>query len=249
MIDVTNAGGQIQTVQSQLYEDTHREAQNKAISSAMKRAREKAEQMAATEDFAVAGVQEAMTKKVSTGIESLVDEVLASSPDTDLRSTPITVSEGVEVVYEHSEERSEGMDEVANGLFVGTIEDAGDNALIRKHSITTIVSLTYSDPDDGFPSNLTVKTVPMVDGPRNDQQRFDRAVSYVLSCLETENDLLVHCSAGASRNPAVAATSLAVYNEIRLEAAFEQVAKRRNTVDSHEAIIRQATRVYTQHTE
>jgi uncharacterized protein YggE len=104
VIDITNSGGQIQTVQFQLHEDMRRELQNKAISSAMERAREKAEQMAAAEGLAVAEVQEAMTKEVSTGFESLVDEALASSPDADLHPTPITVSEGVEVVYELSEE-------------------------------------------------------------------------------------------------------------------------------------------------
>ncbi|SDK14125.1 Uncharacterized conserved protein YggE, contains kinase-interacting SIMPL domain [Halovenus aranensis] len=104
VVDVTNAGGQIQTVQFQFHEDKRRELQNKAINSAMERAREKAEQMAAAEGLAVAELQEATTKDVSTGIESIVDEALASSPDTDLHPAPITVSEGVEVVYELSEE-------------------------------------------------------------------------------------------------------------------------------------------------
>jgi uncharacterized protein YggE len=104
VVDVTNAGGQIQTVQFQLHEDKRRELQDKAINSAMERAREKAEQMAAAEGLAVAEMQEAATTDVSTGFESIVDEALASSPDTDLRPTPITISEGVEVVYELSEE-------------------------------------------------------------------------------------------------------------------------------------------------
>ena len=141
------------------------------------------------------------------------------------------------------------MDEIADRLFVGTVEDAGDEALIRKHSIVSIVSLTHSEPDGGFPSDLTVKNVPMRDGPRNDQQRFDRALTHVLSCLKAGDNLLVHCSVGASRSPAVAATALALYDEIGLKAAFKQVAKRRNAVDLHEAIIEQAARVYTQHCE
>jgi protein-tyrosine phosphatase len=141
------------------------------------------------------------------------------------------------------------MDEVADGLFVGTVEDAGDKALTREHSIAIIVSLIHSEPDGGFPSDLTVETVPMRDGPRNDQQRFDRAVTQVLSYLKTGDNLLVHCSAGASRSPAVAATALALYDEIGLEVAFEQVAKRRNAVDPHEAIVRQAARVYIQYRE
>ena len=51
------------------------------------------------------------------------------------------------------------MDEVSDGLFVGTVEDAGDNALIREHSIATIVSLTHRDPDGGFPSDATIENV------------------------------------------------------------------------------------------
>jgi uncharacterized protein YggE len=104
VVDVTNAGGQIQTVQFRLHEDKRRELQNNAISSAMERAREKAEQMAAIEGLAVAEIQEATTREVSTGFESIVDEALASSSETDLHPAPITVSEGVEVVYELSEE-------------------------------------------------------------------------------------------------------------------------------------------------
>jgi uncharacterized protein YggE len=104
VVDVTNAGGQIQTVQFQLHDEKCREFQNKAIRAAMERAREKAEQIAAAEGFAVGEIQEATTKEGSTGFESIVDEALASGPDTDLHPAPITVSEGVEVVYELSEE-------------------------------------------------------------------------------------------------------------------------------------------------
>jgi uncharacterized protein YggE len=104
VVDVTNAGGQIQTVEFQLHEDKRRELQDKVIKSAMERARGKAEQMAAAEGLAVAEMQEAATTDVSTGFESIVDEALSSSPDTDIRPAPITVSEGVEAVYELSEE-------------------------------------------------------------------------------------------------------------------------------------------------
>jgi protein-tyrosine phosphatase len=139
------------------------------------------------------------------------------------------------------------MDEVVDELFVGTLEDAGNTTLIREHSIVNVVSLTHSEPNGGFSSDLTVENIPMKDGPRNDQQKFNRAVTNVLSCLKTGENLLVHCTAGASRSPAVAATALALYDEIRLEAAFEQVSNQRTAVDPHQAVVRQAARVYTQH--
>lgn len=139
------------------------------------------------------------------------------------------------------------MDEVADGLFVGTIEDAGNRALLREMGIDRIVSVTHSEPDGGFPATLPVANVPMVDGPRNDQEQFERAVTRVLSCLDTGDDLLVHCSAGASRSPAVAATAIALYDDIRLEVAFEQIWTRREVTDPHEAVVRQAALVYNQY--
>jgi uncharacterized protein YggE len=104
VVDVTNAGGQIQNVQFQFHEEKRRELQNNAIRSAMERAREKAERMAAAEGLVVAELREATTKEVSTGMETIVDEALASNPDTNLQPAPMTVSEGVEVVFELSEE-------------------------------------------------------------------------------------------------------------------------------------------------
>jgi uncharacterized protein YggE len=103
VVDVTNAGGQIQSVQFHLHENKHQELQNEAIRSAMERAREKAEQIASAEGLALAGIQEATTREVSTGLESIADEAFASGPDTNLHPTPITVSERVEVVYELTE--------------------------------------------------------------------------------------------------------------------------------------------------
>ena len=49
-------------------------------------------------------MKEATTKDVSPGLDSIVDEALASSTEVDLHPAPITVSESVEVVYEVSEE-------------------------------------------------------------------------------------------------------------------------------------------------
>jgi len=100
VVAVTNAGGTVQGVQFQLHESERRGLQNRSITSAMERAREKAEQIAAAEDLDVAGVREVSTNERTTGMESIVDEALASSSDIGLHPTPITVSEGVEVVYE-----------------------------------------------------------------------------------------------------------------------------------------------------
>jgi protein tyrosine phosphatase (PTP) superfamily phosphohydrolase (DUF442 family) len=135
------------------------------------------------------------------------------------------------------------VDEVANGLFVGTVADAGDGPHLRTHGITAIVALTHADPDGGYPERPTVVDVPMVDGPRNDRAAFERAVTAVSSRLD-EGGVLVHCSAGASRSPAVAATALAIHEGIELDDAFRQVSVRGDAVDPHDALVRRAASVF-----
>lgn len=142
------------------------------------------------------------------------------------------------------QERPE-MNEVANGLFLGTLEDAGNSSLLDEQGISAIVSLTYTEPEDGFPEDKTVSRWPMMDGPQNSREQFEQAVAVVEAHLDQETGVLVHCSAGASRSPAVAATALALYSRLELEEAFKQISDRRTAVEPHEALIQQAARVYS----
>lgn len=104
VVEVTDAGGTVQAVQFALSETVHRQLQNEALTAAMERAREKAERLAAAEGVAVAGIQHVTTTEESTAMESIVDEALASNPQSNLQPTPVAVSEAVEVTYELVEE-------------------------------------------------------------------------------------------------------------------------------------------------
>lgn len=136
------------------------------------------------------------------------------------------------------------MDEVAPGLFVGTPDDAGDATTLRDRSVTTVVSLTHQTPDVEA-ADVVVVDVSMRDGPQNDRDAFTKAVTELRTALERGESVLVHCSAGASRSPAVAATALALHDDRPLEDAFEQVADRRAAVDPHPAVVRQAANVFS----
>ena len=136
------------------------------------------------------------------------------------------------------------MDRVAESLFVGTIEDAGTGPLLENHGIETVVSLAHSPPDTRFPESVSVKQVPLTDGPQNDRAQFNEAVDVLVSALESGETVLVHCSRGASRSPSVAATALAITQDIGIKEAFEQVAEHREACDPHEALVRQAVAVY-----
>lgn len=134
------------------------------------------------------------------------------------------------------------MDEVAPRLFVGTADDARDATTLHDRGVTTVVSLTHQTPDVEW-ADITVVDVPMRDGPQNDRNAFTEAVTELRAALERDESVLVHCSAGASRSPAVAATALALHDDRSLEDAFEQIADRRAAVDPHLALIRQAAGV------
>lgn len=139
------------------------------------------------------------------------------------------------------------MDRVAESLFVGTIEDAGAEALLRTNGITRIISLTHASPDTGFPKFASVTRIPIIDGPRNDRERFGTAVEAVCSALESGDSVLVHCSRGASRSPSVAAAAHAIVRGSSIEQAFTQVAKHRDACDPHDTLVRQAVAVVREH--
>ncbi|MFC6977073.1 dual specificity protein phosphatase family protein [Halomicroarcula sp. GCM10025709] len=125
----------------------------------------------------------------------------------------------------------------------GTTEDASDETLLQEHNIATVVSLTHGEPRSGFLSDVTVESVPMMDGPQNDPETFAEAVRIVLTHLDAGDRVLVHCSAGASCSPAVAATAITCRSEKTLDDSFTQVLERRPEADPHDALARHAVAV------
>jgi protein-tyrosine phosphatase len=138
------------------------------------------------------------------------------------------------------------MDEVATNLFIGSIENVEKTQPLREHGITTTISLTHADYSEKVPVGMDMLRHPMVDGPQADFDTFARAVRDAVTALRDGDRVLVCCSAGASRSPAVAATALAVVSDLDLNDAFQQVSSRRPVVDPHEALVQYAARVYTE---
>lgn len=72
------------------------------------------------------------------------------------------------------------MDRVAEWLFVGTTEDAGTGPLLENHGIETVVSLTHRPSDTEYPESVSVRQVPLTDGPQHDRAQFNRAVNVLV---------------------------------------------------------------------
>lgn len=138
------------------------------------------------------------------------------------------------------------MDEVSPGLYVGSTEDAGEQTVCQQHGIDRVISLTYGEPDGGFPDPIAVEKHPLMDGPRNDETVFAAAVEDVLTALEAGECVLVHCAEGSSRSPSVAATAAAIQQDIGMKESFRRVQRRRAETDPHDAVVRTALDVFAE---
>jgi len=136
------------------------------------------------------------------------------------------------------------MNEIVDGLYVADALSAGDESNYRRHDIDVVVALAHGEPEGGYPDAVEVRDHPMVDGPQNDRDAMADAVRATVRALAAGESVLVHCSAGASRSPAVAAAALAVSREREFSTALETVGRARD-IHVHEAVRRNARRVAT----
>jgi len=137
------------------------------------------------------------------------------------------------------------MNQVSTGIYVGAESSAEDQSMLQTHDIDTVISLTHNTPATGTSTRIDI---PMVDGPQNDYQGFLNAVETVIEAREKEQRVLIHCAAGSSRSPAVAAAAIALRTDATLNEAFNQIIDRRPETDPHDALIRHAARAIDQKT-
>lgn len=100
VVDVLEAGCTVQSVDFRFHEEVHQRLQDEALEAAMARAREKAERLAGAERMTVGGIHEVTTADDRSGMEGLVEDALCEHEESDLTSTPTTITQRVRVVYE-----------------------------------------------------------------------------------------------------------------------------------------------------
>lgn len=81
-----------------------------------------------------------------------------------------------------------------------------------------------------------------MDGPQNDSEVFADAVKEVIEYREAGRGVLIHCSAGASHSPSVAAAAIASFTDKTLNEAFNQIIEQRPETDSHDALVKQVVK-------
>lgn len=85
----------------------------------------------------------------------------------------------------------------------------------------------------------TYRHIPFRDGKTSQQvqTQFDQAVTTLLRRLrETDDRVVVNCGAGVSRSAAVAATVVAVREDLSFQQALTDVSYARPTVDPYESL-------------
>lgn len=99
VVSVADAGATVQSVEFHFHQERRQELESAALTAATRRARERAEGIAAAEGLAVGDLLEATTVDSDPGgFESIVDDALG--PDADIEPTPIAVTQTVEATFE-----------------------------------------------------------------------------------------------------------------------------------------------------
>ncbi len=97
-----------------------------------------------------------------------------------------------------------------NQLWIGNAGDGRDAARLLRTGIAAVVNLAAEEPSPALPRVMIYCRLPIMDGEQDDGSVLDLAIQTVVSLLRKRIPTLVHCSAGMSRAPAVAAAALAI---------------------------------------
>jgi len=102
------------------------------------------------------------------------------------------------------------MREIIPGLvWIGNARDAGDVAGVLANEIGAVIHLAIEEPPCPFPRDIIYCRFPLLDGEGNPPANLRTAIQTVLMLFEANVPLLVACSGGMSRSPAIVAADIA----------------------------------------
>lgn len=137
---------------------------------------------------------------------------------------------------------SHDMQEIIHGLFVGSHHPAKDLGLLQKHSISRICCCVDVAPP--FPEKFTYLIIPAADANGyNLAKHFDEAFVFIDEGIAQGQNVLVHCGAGISRGPAIAASYLVRKLTIPAVEAVSLVHRARDCANPNDGFMKQLTRL------
>ncbi|PWV05215.1 putative dual specificity protein phosphatase [Trypanosoma cruzi] len=137
----------------------------------------------------------------------------------------------------------QAMHEVVPGLYVGSYHPASERELLHRHKVTHV--LCCIDVMPRFPSEFTYMKISAQDMPGyNIAKFFPQTFEFIEDALIKQHSaVLVHCGAGISRAPTIAAAYLIKKLRMTAVAAIELIQSRRH-VASPNLGFRQQLRAY-----
>ncbi|MFO0833087.1 MAG: dual specificity protein phosphatase [Phycisphaerales bacterium] len=95
-------------------------------------------------------------------------------------------------------------------LWIGAARHARDSSGLASNGIRAVVDLAVNEAPASPARELVYCRIPLYDGAGNDPELLDLALSTIARMLNLQIPVLVACSMGMSRAPAIAAGALAL---------------------------------------
>jgi hypothetical protein len=110
-------------------------------------------------------------------------------------------------------------------LWIGHAGDRSDFRRLHDHDIRAVIDLAWDEPPVVAPRDFVCCRFPLVDGSGNPPWLLRTAVECAVHLLRSEVPLLICCSYGGSRSPAVSALALSLVREESPEACLALIGQ------------------------
>lgn len=131
------------------------------------------------------------------------------------------------------------------GLYLGSEEGALNKNILDEINISHILKVK-STGDIPFPNDFIYKVIPIGDvSSENISKYFDEAFDFIDSCLESNNNVLVHCAQGVSRSGSIVISYIMRKQNISFNDALLFVKSKRPIVSPNNGFIKQLEELET----
>ncbi len=110
-------------------------------------------------------------------------------------------------------------------LWIGHAGDGRSFQEILDSGIRAVVQLAYEEPPLQPLRELVYFRFPLLDGGGNDPNLIRLAVNCVKTAIELEMPMLIFCSAGMSRSPAIVAAALSTVEHADAEECLRRISE------------------------
>ncbi|KAI0981847.1 hypothetical protein GJ496_005802 [Pomphorhynchus laevis] len=133
---------------------------------------------------------------------------------------------------------------IPNFIYLGNCISSIDYSLLRRKGITNILNMAANDIDDRIlqfqPNMIHVKRVALMDTHNSNLlEHVAECVNFLDNIYKRKQTVLVHCSHGQSRSPAIVIAYMMIKNFISLEQCLMHILKLRPCVSPNNGFLRQ----------